>query len=241
MGKRKPVSTLAAVGQARRLIDHKPGPPADQPVRRSRPRALRDSSGACRPDPLADRQARREVEAQDGLSHDDRIALRADVNGSTSSCSRRRRRSREPAGSPCSARANSTCSRSCSCSPRRKRAWSSDRRRASNSWSRHSRRAAGWSRSSAAATAVCSKGRPTDFRCRRGSTSSCAASTSRAAGRRRTTSAASRRTPTITCGAWLMRSTTAGGPSGSTALLSGVRPRSCHGSRPFSPVMCAHT
>jgi peptide chain release factor subunit 1 len=79
MGKRKPVSTLAAVGQARRLIDHKPDRPlislyvdldperfATPPARAAQIRSLID-------------QARREVEAQDGLSHDDRIALRADV------------------------------------------------------------------------------------------------------------------------------------------------------------------
>ncbi len=73
------MSTLAAVGQARRLIDHKPDRPlislyvdldperfATPPARAAQIRSLID-------------EARREVEAQDGLSHDDRIALRADV------------------------------------------------------------------------------------------------------------------------------------------------------------------
>jgi peptide chain release factor subunit 1 len=80
MGMRRPVSTLAAVGQARRLIDYKPDHPlislyvdldperfATPPARAAQIRSLID-------------QARRDVEAQDGLGHDDRIALRADID-----------------------------------------------------------------------------------------------------------------------------------------------------------------
>lgn len=73
------MSTLAAAGQARRLIEFKPGHPvislymdldperfATPPARASQIRSLVD-------------QAHRELEALPGLSHDERVALRADV------------------------------------------------------------------------------------------------------------------------------------------------------------------
>lgn len=73
------MNTAAAAGQARRLVEHKPGHPlislyldldperfATAPARASQIRSLID-------------QAARELEAGDGFSHDDRITLRADL------------------------------------------------------------------------------------------------------------------------------------------------------------------
>jgi peptide subunit release factor 1 (eRF1) len=73
------VSTIEAAGQARRLIEYRPGHPvislymdldperfATPPARASQIRSLVD-------------QARRDLEARDGLSHDDRVSLRADL------------------------------------------------------------------------------------------------------------------------------------------------------------------
>jgi len=73
------VSTTEAAGQARRLIEYKPGHPvislymdldperfATPPARDSQIRSLVD-------------QARRTLEAQDGLGHDERVGLKADI------------------------------------------------------------------------------------------------------------------------------------------------------------------
>lgn len=74
-----PVSTIQAAGQARRLIEYRPGHPvislymdldperfATPPARASQIRSLVD-------------QAQRQLEAHHGLSHDERISLRADI------------------------------------------------------------------------------------------------------------------------------------------------------------------
>jgi peptide chain release factor subunit 1 len=73
------VSTIESAGQARRLIEYRPGHPvislymdldperfATPPARASQIRSLLD-------------RARRDLESQDGLTHDERVSLRADL------------------------------------------------------------------------------------------------------------------------------------------------------------------
>jgi hypothetical protein len=79
LGKSYAVSAMAAAGQARRLVEYRPGHPvislymdldpeqfATPPARAAQIRSLID-------------QAHRNLEAQNGLSHADRVALKADI------------------------------------------------------------------------------------------------------------------------------------------------------------------